>query len=1235
MPGQNVIELGYDTSTLTSEQKVVVASLKEVLSLAEQLDGKKIFGNVTGVQELKTAMSSQKKVVDEITLAMKEFKTISDAVVTTQAKRNASTSESAKQLALEREGLRQQNGELKTAAQLRIAENNSIEQAKALIKSLTAERNKLNLSTEEGKTQAAALNKEIDKNTEFIRANADAAEKQRMNIGNYAGTFSEAFSVLKSELQNVRDQLANMDKSGAGFEQLAKQEQMLTQLTENLSVGFSSTKQELRAYQEAAKQVGLTLGQQSQIFQDFAAEVGEVKDKVGDLQAFIEFNSKDTKYLEGAIQAVNGLVGAYGAAQGAIALFGDDNEELQKQMVKLQALLTIINGLQQVQAAIQSESAAMQTILAAKSKLLSTAKIVETAMFGAATVAVEGETGAMVANVVANEAVAGSAVAATVATTGLRAALIATGIGAIILGLVAAVVWLGSKIMDWAKADDTAAKSQNALSEATAKQSEQIQRQIELISERYSITIKELEKELALSSAAGESTEKRLAIEKKLADLKKKQADEKLSAKIAEAEEIYRKDGLKGIDALNTAQSAYLVKYRNFTSQIIGLIELQKEAISANDKDAIEGYQKRIDELQKQADNEKKGADDIDKIKSEALDADKEKQVKALEISKFNADEHRKFVMATANLEADMIQAKNAIILGNERSTLDERLAAMKSNADAQRKLIEAQKRDVLNDPANQLGNGKYNSAGNIAIAKAAEEEKKLTLQTADAVNKIKEDYRKRDLAANYDILKGRKQMEIDALNDIAKNEALSFNMRLNAMSSSYKKQQSLVEADKNYQLEIAKTTGATEVEKQRIIDNARNQSIRLESDYFKQSEVFVADHFAKVRETIKNHGAEMESLAGHAAEVLNNQDYLGYSKSVQVLNRSLLDKKISLEEYNREREKLDKDSSVKTLENQVYALKVALDDTAINGEARLAIERKIAEMELNIQDQKNAKLKEGRQKLNEKLKELAGELVNVFSSIMEGGYDREKNELEALKKKKEEFYAGEINNIKNSTLTKAEQADAIKVLQADQEAQKVAIERRQKEVDIRRAKFERAMSIANIIQNTAVAITKTLAVGGFFAIPLSITLGAIGAAQIASILARPIPAYADGTDDHPGGMAIVGEGKHKELVSTSKGSFIADRAMLIDLPRHATVTPLPGDVVDDVMHNAMMKRTAGQIKIMDMAERKAAGEGWSMVMWQTNRIEKAFAKSQSNVRVGVKVAYTPDFSIWTTKNIG
>jgi hypothetical protein len=72
----------------------------------------------------------------------------------------------------------------------------SIASLRAENKKLTEERNKTNIATEEGREQVLKLNKAIDSNSALIKSNSSALEKQRLNVGNYTDSITDAAKEL-------------------------------------------------------------------------------------------------------------------------------------------------------------------------------------------------------------------------------------------------------------------------------------------------------------------------------------------------------------------------------------------------------------------------------------------------------------------------------------------------------------------------------------------------------------------------------------------------------------------------------------------------------------------------------------------------------------------------------------------------------------------------------------------------------------------------------------------------------------------------------------------------------------------------------------------------------------------------------------------------------------------------------------------------------------------------------
>lgn len=75
-------------------------------------------------------------------------------------------------------------------------EVSSIAEARAQNTLLNKLRNETNVTTDEGKKQLTELNKKLDSNNEFIKENADAYLRQKINIGNYSDSIKDALQNL-------------------------------------------------------------------------------------------------------------------------------------------------------------------------------------------------------------------------------------------------------------------------------------------------------------------------------------------------------------------------------------------------------------------------------------------------------------------------------------------------------------------------------------------------------------------------------------------------------------------------------------------------------------------------------------------------------------------------------------------------------------------------------------------------------------------------------------------------------------------------------------------------------------------------------------------------------------------------------------------------------------------------------------------------------------------------------
>lgn len=195
-----------------------------------------------------------------------------------------------------------------------------------------------------------------------------------------------------------------------------------------------------------------------------------------------------------------------------------------------------------------------------------------------------------------------------------------------------------------------------------------------------------------------------------------------------------------------------------------------------------------------------------------------------------------------------------------------------------------------------------------------------------------------------------------------------------------------------------------------------------------------------------------------------------------------------------------------------------------------------------------------------------AANIAQGVSQVIGGFYNGMIEQLEVQEKANDEAEERELERIENLAQTGAiseEEAEARKrAASAKTEKQNDEIARKRAQLQTKQSKLEKSANIVSTIMNTAVAIMKAWSQGGIFAAPMAAMIAAMGAVQLSTIVAQPIPKYAKGTKSHKGGLAWVGDGGERETVITKNGMYITpDTPTLIDLPKGAKVLPYALDI--------------------------------------------------------------------------
>ena len=183
------------------------------------------------------------------------------------------------------------------------------------------------------------------------------------NIVAKTGT-KEEYLAIKKETEEVRANInlrkRAIEQAEATADSLLKVEQRLQKeanATQKASEKTQSLRTQIKALSmQMAEFVANGGDEKSAEYVKMTQELGRLMDIRGDIAKQGSVFANDEAQIAGVIKGIGGLTGAFTAAQGAASLFVGENENLQKVMLKVQSLMSITMGLQQVQQALNKDS---------------------------------------------------------------------------------------------------------------------------------------------------------------------------------------------------------------------------------------------------------------------------------------------------------------------------------------------------------------------------------------------------------------------------------------------------------------------------------------------------------------------------------------------------------------------------------------------------------------------------------------------------------------------------------------------------------------------------------------------------------------------------------------------------------------------------------------------------------------------------------------------------------------
>jgi hypothetical protein len=839
----------------------------------------------------------------------------------------------------------------------------------------------------------ATVNEINQINDKVVEGAQDSAKKVKGSFDSIAKSFTAAFSAgeTKKAIDNQGKAIDNLGKSG-----------------KSLTGQLRGLKTEL-ANLEIAGQDG------TEAFNQLLISAAKLEDQIGDTRDRVRILASDTFKFDAAVGATQALASGFELAQGAAALFGAENEDLQKAIVKITAATAVANGVQQLATLVKEESAVKTAVL--------------TGATAAYNLVVGTSTGALKA---------------------FRIALAATGVGLLVVAI-AALIENFDKIKDAISgASETTRALQGTLDATTTAMGGAIQETTKVGTAfelaRSGVISKE-EALLTYNDTLGNTFGKTNDLNVAEANyIKKKDAYIQATAARATAQALFAQSAVLAAEAATVQQrdvqtvgekvTAFLVKSTAIATGAIkgNLVTSVALATGANVKAEAIGKERVKKELEAQAEltknlgkSELAKAEVIENTAGIISEADQKINDQRAARNKAAAD---KALDAAKKAAEDQAKAREQLIALENEAFIASLNAQSKILSDNNLKVIELEK---------QFAAAKFKAG--------SEEEIKAQEQLATAIANI----RTQEQTQLAEVEKAANQKLFKDKLDLAKA----------AEGATLQQQLAALEEQKAIELSFAESLGLSELD--------------IATRY--------AQQIGKVKTDI-------------AAQTI--QDQINVIKTLEIEEGSSLERRIEL--IN-----IDAQKRIEAAKGNASEIELINAETqqAITEETKTETEKRIALAE----------------QYAEQVVSVLGEINNLSQQLSENRIA----DIEAQS-------AAELEAINNNGGLERDQIKQREEL-AKRTAAKIAAEK------TKQARLDKAIAIFEIGVNTAVAISKANTLLPPANIPAIIAAGALGALQLAAVIAKPIPKFERG--------GLIGGKLHSQggtMIEAEQGEYMVNR---------------------------------------------------------------------------------------------
>lgn len=157
---------------------------------------------------------------------------------------------------------------------------------------------------------------------------------------------------LSGTLKNIKGELNSTGQASSKLDQIQQRFNRIINSSAPL-------KKQLRELTAIMAKMNLDNMIDNDVFVTMTAKAAEMKDALGDASQAIRLMSSDTAKLDATIEGFQVLAGAAGVVTGVMGTLGTENERLQQAMLKVQSVISVMNGVQQIANALNKDSILM------------------------------------------------------------------------------------------------------------------------------------------------------------------------------------------------------------------------------------------------------------------------------------------------------------------------------------------------------------------------------------------------------------------------------------------------------------------------------------------------------------------------------------------------------------------------------------------------------------------------------------------------------------------------------------------------------------------------------------------------------------------------------------------------------------------------------------------------------------------------------------------------------------